>query len=105
MAYGLFGWNALGGKKRQGRFITAIILCVILGLGVSSFSFARHSCYWVRRMEKDLPNRIGKSSGGVFGAISSGWIMFITMIYDLTFYSSKNFFVLLINFIQNVVLS
>lgn len=56
-------------------------------------------------MEKDLPNRMGKSSGGVFGAISSGWIMFITMIYDLTFYSSKNFFVLLINFIQNVVLS
>lgn len=38
-------------------------------------------------------------------AISSGWIMFITMIYDLTFYSSKNFFVLLMNFIQNGVLS
>lgn len=56
-------------------------------------------------MEKDLPIRMGKSSGGVFGAISSGWIMLITMIYDLTFYSSKNFFVLLINFIQNVVLS
>lgn len=93
MAYGLFGWNALGGKKRAGRFTTAIILCIVLGLGVSSFSYIAVIEYGEWRKTYHSDGKIKKR--GVW-PISSGWIMFITMIYDLTFYSSKTFFVLLI---------
>lgn len=94
MAYGLFGWNGAW-KQNETRAVyhrNHFIYCFEL----RSFFFLFCEIWLLLSMANGerLMIWIGKSSGD--WPISSGWITFITMIYDLTLYSSENFIVLLI---------
>lgn len=72
MAYGLFGWNGLGGKKKTWGLLSGIMIWEGLGWGASSLFLIYEIMAIIEQGEwRKTYERRGwrKSSGGVFDKI------------------------------------
>lgn len=67
MAYGLFGWDGLGGKTRGGYHRNYAMGC--FGLRNFFFLFCEIWLLLSTANGEKLTLRMGKSSGGVFGQL------------------------------------